>query len=565
MITSIGMSGTSEPIESMELEDGTGKRGRGSDDDPESEGTLKKSNVTGSKKDEVRKTKATTSGPSPLDRVIENIEQIKKATSRESGGKIHFNNADLKLVKDACADLYRVFSEIQQDKVADKAELARMRGLLDIRDCRGVMTKKMLESQKNLEERLRKQEKLMERLEAKIDGRLRPMVTRHESQEHGDITDRDNLTGEGKRQTTPQTRQRALQTATLQKPGTALGAIPKQIAGLRQTRDTSTERAELTTDTECDRIDTTDGDGREDWSYETVTYGRRKKSKKTYADMAKLSERRRTENRPERQGWKTPPPLERTDTTIMVNKPEDITPTQAVKIIRETVVQAKVTGTVKSVTALDGGSILINCKDNEQQEQIRKAIQQCDGPLRVKENRKVLPSFVIVGVMKCHTAEELMEELWEQNPNLIAQFGEEIKKTTRPVNNRPHRNPLKINWVLECEYPIFRHIMKEGTLKMDMADLVVEERIMPAMCFRCCGFGHVAKYCRAKDPVCHKCAGAHEGKMCPGSTRLNCPNCLKMRFSPRSHSARDVKCPVMAKRIDLERRTACHATEGRET
>lgn len=60
------------------------------------------------------------------------------------------------------------------------------------------------------------------------------------------------------------------------------------------------------------------------------------------------------------------------------------------------------------------------------------------------------------------------------------------------------------------------------------------------MCFKCSGFGHVAKHC-SEEKCCLNCGGEHEARNCK-STTLNCPNCEKMKIEDRNHSAKNLDC-----------------------
>lgn len=73
------------------------------------------------------------------------------------------------------------------------------------------------------------------------------------------------------------------------------------------------------------------------------------------------------------------------------------------------------------------------------------------------------------------------------------------------------------------------------------------------MCFKCCGYGHPAKYCQNKE-CCHKCGEEHLAKDClENDFSLNCPNCRVMGYSETCHSARDPECPVYKRKIGRTR------------
>lgn len=90
-------------------------------------------------------------------------------------------------------------------------------------------------------------------------------------------------------------------------------------------------------------------------------------------------------------------------------------------------------------------------------------------------------------------------------------------------------------------------------INCDLVRVYVQEHLNMAVCFKCCGFGHVSIYCSAKN-CCHKCGEEHEMKNC-NSDIFNCPNCTKMQLAERSHSARDIDCPVYQRKLLRYRNT----------
>ncbi|CAF1047759.1 unnamed protein product [Didymodactylos carnosus] len=45
----------------------------------------------------------------------------------------------------------------------------------------------------------------------------------------------------------------------------------------------------------------------------------------------------------------------------------------------------------------------------------------------------------------------------------------------------------------------------------------------PVQCYKCCKFGHPAKYCKNVE-ICNKCSGSHAANICT-STDVKCINC----------------------------------------
>ncbi|KAJ8945529.1 hypothetical protein NQ318_020374 [Aromia moschata] len=115
------------------------------------------------------------------------------------------------------------------------------------------------------------------------------------------------------------------------------------------------------------------------------------------------------------------------------------------------------------------------------------------------------------------------------------------------------QKPLEEQLDNTIEGDIFKAIVKKGKLNYECELLYAEEYLGLAMCYKCCRFGHIAKYCR-EDDVCYKCGRGHDAREC-GERNERCVNCLRMFGKPGQHNARDASCPAF--KINIERSRTC--------
>nr|CAI5856807.1 unnamed protein product [Callosobruchus analis] len=101
---------------------------------------------------------------------------------------------------------------------------------------------------------------------------------------------------------------------------------------------------------------------------------------------------------------------------------------------------------------------------------------------------------------------------------------------------------MKENWILQAKHDNAKWFLKKQLVNFDLLKVHVEEHINLAICFNCCSYGHVAKYCKQNE-CCHRCASCHSAKECKEES-LKCVNCQEMKYNDIAHSARDVNCPV---------------------
>lgn len=197
---------------------------------------------------------------------------------------------------------------------------------------------------------------------------------------------------------------------------------------------------------------------------------------------------------------------------------------------------------------MNNGVVVIESFDEEQQLKLKQAIETND-KIEVKITKNQNPMFIVTGILKGYSDEEFIEELERSKYEILDDLGVNIKDKIKVVTKRQCRNELKRNWILKAHSNITKWFLKKGTVFFDLMSVNVVEYFNLAICFKCSGFGHVAKYCRQESCCCHKCGGAHEAKAC-NEEKYKCPNCTKMKLPELEHSARDQQCPVYKRRLE---------------
>ena len=144
-----------------------------------------------------------------------------------------------------------------------------------------------------------------------------------------------------------------------------------------------------------------------------------------------------------------------------------------------------------------------------------------------------------------------MNELIRQNPDVVHTTSEDELKKIRVVTKKTCRNPIKENWILQAHPNIAKWFLKREMINFDLVATYVQEYLPLTICFKCCGFGHVAKYCK-KNNCCHKCGEEHMANECQADI-LNCPNCRLMGLTETEHSARNQNCPTYKRKLDKSR------------
>lgn len=194
--------------------------------------------------------------------------------------------------------------------------------------------------------------------------------------------------------------------------------------------------------------------------------------------------------------------------------------------------------------------MILRSNDKEQENRVEDALQKQQG-LTVKDTKQHQPQLAIKGVEKGHKKEDIIDELLRQNKDIRHTLTDDNLKNTRVIAIKDTRNPYKENIIIETDPVTFRYLIRKERATLDLINVYFEEHIEVAICFKCCRFGHVAKYCK-EDPACRKCGGSHQGNQCAEET-LNCINCQRMGLQERQHSATDARCPMLIRKREIAR------------
>lgn len=181
-------------------------------------------------------------------------------------------------------------------------------------------------------------------------------------------------------------------------------------------------------------------------------------------------------------------------------------------------------------------------------DKIKKHPNLIKAGLKIVENSKFNPRFIVHGVLAELSREEIEDELTAQN--LDCSEGAGIKMI--------YKFPLKQNKrTVSCvlKVPPFTRLalLRTGHIYLRYSASSFSDRVRVLQCYKCIAFGYMTNNCGA-EPSCGHCAGPHEMRDCVvkgGPPR--CTNCLRSRdhlLQDNKHSATDAtKYSILAKKI----------------
>ena len=165
--------------------------------------------------------------------------------------------------------------------------------------------------------------------------------------------------------------------------------------------------------------------------------------------------------------------------------------------------------------------------------------------LTTKQFDKLLPRLVIKDIPTDMDRERLVAAVAQQN--LKSKSAEDIKL----IYWYPKQDRRTTSAVIETSPAVRTELLHQGRIYIGWSACRITDHLRITQCFRCLGFGHIAKDCKAKTDTCGHCAGRHETRLCSNKAVRKCFNCLSAGLQRMDHSAVDPNnCPILRKKVD---------------
>lgn len=176
--------------------------------------------------------------------------------------------------------------------------------------------------------------------------------------------------------------------------------------------------------------------------------------------------------------------------------------------------------------------VFVEVREKENIKEMEGDVDLREKGFKVEEVRRRAPWIVVFDIPIEQEEEGVMERLRE-----IAEKGkEDFQKICKVKVVR--RFGSKKNMVVEVNPEIRMKLLKEGRCRIGWVSCKVEDFAEAPQCFRCFGFGHMARRCR-EVVHCAKCGGkGHIERDCKEEKGV-CINCRS-----EGHLSRSKECPV---------------------
>ena len=179
---------------------------------------------------------------------------------------------------------------------------------------------------------------------------------------------------------------------------------------------------------------------------------------------------------------------------------------------------------------------------------LRNCAPLLDAGLEVKDKVKLNPRLIVRDIPTDISSDEIRVALQKQN------FPDHTIDDFKVVYLFPVREGKKArSCIIETPPECRKALCTANRVYIGMRSCRCADHISILQCFNCHKYGHIAKECTAKAPLCGFCAGAHSSKDCPSKTALCCANCKSTSGNDTKHAAFDrLKCPLFRAKLTLK-------------
>jgi hypothetical protein len=229
--------------------------------------------------------------------------------------------------------------------------------------------------------------------------------------------------------------------------------------------------------------------------------------------------------------------------TIIIANTDEKEKSSTINLFKDNIKPTEMKIGIAAMKQTTSGKLIVKCTKEKDAQKIKEAIQKTKNQQVITTTRK--PKLILKGVPKDIPQEDILEMLTIQNDN----FQED--EDTKIVTETKNKNENLKNVIIETNKTTHALALVEERLNLGYSRVKVEDVSPLTQCYKCQGFGHTTKYCKAEKDTCQYCAGAHKGTECSKKKPedLKCANCLKSptHKSKTGHCANDRKCPIRAR------------------
>ncbi|CAK9816236.1 Uncharacterized 50 kDa protein in type I retrotransposable element R1DM [Anthophora plagiata] len=197
---------------------------------------------------------------------------------------------------------------------------------------------------------------------------------------------------------------------------------------------------------------------------------------------------------------------------------------------------------IRNVRNVNNKGVLIETETPEDLQNLMKNSKLATAGLKVGLPQKK-PRMIIHNVPLDKEDDEILKAIHDQNLEKLpsSKFAENFKLAFKTGD----MDRSRVNWVVEVSPDIRDTLKKSGRIFIDWYACHTQDFLTVSRCYKCQAFGHISKYCTAREDTCGHCTQpGHSYKDC--KVKSQNPSCAnsKRANKPHNHCSRDKNCPA---------------------
>jgi hypothetical protein len=202
---------------------------------------------------------------------------------------------------------------------------------------------------------------------------------------------------------------------------------------------------------------------------------------------------------------------------------------------------------VTAVRKIGGNGLAVETTNPEGLKAFTENAKLKEAGLKASTPQRKQPRMILFDVPRDISEKELRACIRKQNADRLE---EDDVEAIRFCFKTGRKDSEEINWVIEAP-PQVRAKLLKGKIYISWNACRVRDFIAVSRCYKCQGYGHIAKYCRIGYEICAHCAErGHSTKECTSRDKnANCVNCRKAG-KKGDHAASNADCPIYKKALE---------------
>ena len=213
---------------------------------------------------------------------------------------------------------------------------------------------------------------------------------------------------------------------------------------------------------------------------------------------------------------------------------------------------------VKAVKPIHGNGIAVETTTPEALKELVDNPKLRDAGLQTRTPTVKNPRMIIFDVPREMSENDILKSMRKQNAKVTE--GMENDGDFSLCFRTGRKDSDETNWVAEVSPKLREKLLEANKVFLGWNACKVRDFLAVSRCFKCQGFGHIAKHCRHKEEVCSHCTEeGHGAKTCPKKTQSAvCVNCRRFGLKG-GHAASSKECPAHRKALEKSvNRTVYH-------